>query len=314
MSYTTFMKALNEAKPLHEVDFVGFGEPLMHPRFLDMIEEVHKRRLFWNFATNGTLLTKEIANRLSEMGDGKISISFDGATKATYESIRINSSYEKVLENIKYLAEVCKKNNSKIQLRLDFVAMKSNIQELPQVVQLAHDVGFYAVNILNIQPLSKELEAEHLLNLPPTIIEEHFAKAKELAKKLGIYLTLRPSGPELLLQPCINPWRDCFVGVDGKVNACCLTGAPKEKVTEYLLGTEVELDPKALEFGDINEKHFNIIYFSKKFMAFREELKKVMAEDAKTEWTIEKYLELRRKNKCPKNYCKICAARWRCVC
>ena len=74
MTWFTFTKAMehveyyNQLGSQPELSFTGMGEALLHPQFLDMLEYA---REFYNgkilFATNGILLTEDIAKELKKL-------------------------------------------------------------------------------------------------------------------------------------------------------------------------------------------------------------------------------------------------------
>lgn len=78
------------------------GEPLLRPDFFDLVREARDRGIFPAVATNGTLITKEVARRLKEAGVGYVQISLDGASPATHDSFRgVEGAFERALEGIK---------------------------------------------------------------------------------------------------------------------------------------------------------------------------------------------------------------------
>lgn len=311
--YDTFMKALNGVNPKKGVVFIGLGEPLLNPRFLDMLIEVKKRGLGTNFATSGMFVDETWANALVKMRANKISISLDGATKETYEEIRVNSNFEKVIANVKNLVKTRKELGSPFPyIRFDMVAMKKNIYELPGLIELAKEIGVDQVNLLNLQPLTRELDEQHLHNMPIEEVEAIYKEAIDLSKKLRMNLELRSLVPKLA--QCFAAWTTPYVDLHGNVNACCLTGSEKNLYKEYYLGTEVEVDPKKLEFGNILKQEFRDIWLSKEYEEFRSFLYNVQKEDAEKTWDKEKYIQLRKENPKPCKYCKVCARRFDAVC
>jgi radical SAM protein with 4Fe4S-binding SPASM domain len=76
------------------------------------------------------------------MGVGRVEFSVDGATRDVYERIRAGSSYDRVTGNIRHLAQYKKIRGAPIPiLRLNVVLMRSNIHQLPDLVDLAADLG-----------------------------------------------------------------------------------------------------------------------------------------------------------------------------
>ncbi len=76
------------------------GEPLIRKDFFDIASYASKKGMFVAVATNGTMITKEVAKKLKESGVGFVQISLDGK-KETHEKFRgIKGIYEKVIRGI----------------------------------------------------------------------------------------------------------------------------------------------------------------------------------------------------------------------
>ena len=89
---------------LCEVWTHGFGEPTIHPKFLEMMKEVRNRGMVWGLATNGATKFFDDDNNLYEMmklRPEKIRFSVDAADKEIFERERYPAKYDKVMNNIK---------------------------------------------------------------------------------------------------------------------------------------------------------------------------------------------------------------------
>jgi len=73
-----------------EINFSYFGEPMMHPRFLDCMSVLKKRpkgmRVVMN--SNMSYATAEVFDKLIEIGIDDLRVSLDAATEETYEKVR----------------------------------------------------------------------------------------------------------------------------------------------------------------------------------------------------------------------------------
>lgn len=90
----------------------------------------------YSILTNGLMfkefhpkVPKVIAN-LNELG-----ISIDGATKDTYEKLRLGGKWEKILENLEAMAEA--KNKHGFKFVFHFVVQKDNFHEMEDIIDLA---------------------------------------------------------------------------------------------------------------------------------------------------------------------------------
>jgi molybdenum cofactor biosynthesis enzyme MoaA len=83
-------RAIEEATPLglQDVKLTG-GEPLLHPRFKEIVLSAESRNLGLRIETNGVLLTDETAAFLGGLNTlTHISVSLDGPNASVHEGIR----------------------------------------------------------------------------------------------------------------------------------------------------------------------------------------------------------------------------------
>ena len=127
---------LELTRSAQEVILFGYGEPLLAKSFYRFLEECRAARL--SFYTNGVLLTKAKAEEVFSHARRpifSITFSVDGATAATYDSIRGEGNFERVLHNIKDVAAVRGKEPYP-RFYAEFVACRRTIEELPDAVRL----------------------------------------------------------------------------------------------------------------------------------------------------------------------------------
>lgn len=111
MSLDTFEKALREIKEMNtpKVTLHFCGESLLNKDLSRMASLSNKAGLYTRLHTNATLFSEENARSLIESGLDELSISFDDPRKDVYESVRLNASYEKTLQNIRCFLEMKKR-------------------------------------------------------------------------------------------------------------------------------------------------------------------------------------------------------------
>ncbi len=102
MTESLYQKILDEASGKTELLSLHFlGESLTHPRMCDFVKYAANKGMKTYLSTNGVLLTPGRAEALFAAGLNYLLIDFDGDSSESYEEIRKNAKYEKVLENIK---------------------------------------------------------------------------------------------------------------------------------------------------------------------------------------------------------------------
>src|SRR5205823_2210866 len=105
MDFDTFTRLLDQFPDLEELQLQGLGEPMMHPRFFDMVAYAAARGIKVGTNTNLTLLNARRAEQCVTSGLAELHASIDGATAATYEDIRIRSHFDRVVRNVEGLVE-----------------------------------------------------------------------------------------------------------------------------------------------------------------------------------------------------------------
>lgn len=111
---------------------IAGGEPLCCSDLFPFLEYCNKKELGVSITTNGTMLTPEIVKRLNEYSLKTVTISLDGASKATCEFVRGGGSYNKIIEGLNNMSKYYDGNFS-----VKTTIMKNNIGEIEQLIQLA---------------------------------------------------------------------------------------------------------------------------------------------------------------------------------
>ncbi|NDV28339.1 12,18-didecarboxysiroheme deacetylase [Desulfovibrio sp. JC010] len=110
------------------------GEPLVRKDLVELASYATSKGMRAVISTNGTLITKEKARELKEVGLSYVGISIDG-TEETHDKFRgVPGSYKKALEAV----ENCKAEGLKVGLR--FTINKRNWTEVPSVFQVLKDL------------------------------------------------------------------------------------------------------------------------------------------------------------------------------
>src|SRR5437868_13029136 len=151
MAWETFVRLLDEFPGLRELQLQGLGEPMMHPRFFDMVAHAVARRIYVGTNTNLTLLNARRAELCITSGLAELHASIDGATRQTYERIRVRAYFDRILSNLGSLLDARRRLGSATpRVRLVAVAMRQNLHELPDLVRLAHRLGIEAVFVQHL--------------------------------------------------------------------------------------------------------------------------------------------------------------------
>lgn len=260
MDFDLYCRIVDQFTNLKILHLQGLGEPTLHPRFFDMIEYAVKKGVRVTTNTNLTLLTERRVERCVTSGLDTLHFSIDGTNAKTYEAIRINAHFDKVIKNLDNLVQAKARLNSALpHLHMVMVIMRQNLAELPDLVrlakeygaeevfaqQLSHDFGDPAFH-KKFQPLNGYIKEQSLLYEDPERIEHYFGEAKALAQELGVTLRLprprpKPYGPEISGRDrCDWPWSSAYISFQGYAMPCCIASVPEVKNFGLLDGTNLE--------------------------------------------------------------------------
>ncbi|MDJ0894628.1 MAG: SPASM domain-containing protein [Alphaproteobacteria bacterium] len=150
-----FDQVLQNIEKIKLLKLTGHGEVFFKKsarRFLERLQEHDTSHLKLTIITNGTLVTEERWAQLlgpQEVRELEIEVSIDAASKETYEKIRLGGSWDRLIENLRMLAD--KRAAGEIHSFLfNYVVMKSNVGELADFVRLADSLNVDQVRFTRI--------------------------------------------------------------------------------------------------------------------------------------------------------------------
>lgn len=115
---------------IQEIRFTG-GEPLIFLGVFDLIKLCTDLGIYTSIGTNGTLISKTVAQKLKKAGLKKAIVSIDG-TEKKHDYIRGNGNYKKAMDGIDNLLELG------IDVRINSVIMKENLYD---VIEFAKQIN-----------------------------------------------------------------------------------------------------------------------------------------------------------------------------
>ncbi len=120
------------AETAEHMMLIGLGEPFMDRKIFDRIEYCERHGISTLLSTNGTFLDEKNAARLLDSPLAHITLSFDGASKETFEHYRKGARFEKVRDNFVRFARMKHERGSKIQVVAQMVRMPGNAHEVDE--------------------------------------------------------------------------------------------------------------------------------------------------------------------------------------
>ncbi len=275
MDFDAFTRLVDQFGPLQELHLQGLGEPMMHPRFFDMVAYAAAKGVRVSTNSNLTLLNARRADACVTSGLERIHVSIDGATPETYERIRVRSHFDRVVRNLDLLLAARARHGSDLpHVKMVVVIMRQNLHELPDLVRFAHRWAMEAVWVQHLchdfgesslpahyRPMRDFVQAETLLEEDPARVERFFGEARELARDLGVDLRLPRTRPRVHppgtpgRQRCSWPWTGGYVSYQGYAMPCCMVSTPDR-----------------VNFGNMAEEGVAAVWGSDAFEAFRDRL------------------------------------------
>lgn len=236
------------------------GEPLLRDDIFDIAAYGTKLGLRMVMAPNGTLITRENAQKMKESGIKRISVSLDGSTPETHDTFRgLENAFENSIRGI----EIAKKAG--IEFQINTTITKTNLDEIPKILNLAENLGAVAHHIFLLVPTGRgkyivdseinATEYEETLNwfydqqkktklqLKATCAPHYYRILRQRAKKDGKKINFETHGLDAVTRGCLAGTGFCFVSHVGRVQTCGF------------------LD---VECGDITKQHFKDVWENSK--------------------------------------------------
>jgi len=264
MKIGEFKKIIDSNPNVQIINVTGIGEALMNKQFLEMVEYAKSKGIYVWFSDNFTFMSDATIDRMLKAGVDYIVMSLDGATKETFEKIRVKAVFEQVTSNFKRLREERDRRAlKKPLLGINMVVMKENFHEIEKIVRIAKELK--ADDLMYVSIVMSDSNGKlSLWQLEPKEIQPFADAAKKTAQELGIRVLAWPTIELKRTEKtgCAYPWLNPYITYNGDVLPCCYI--PQM--------SNARLEPENV-MGNI----------------FREPLQKI--------WNNEKYQEFRRKIK-----------------
>lgn len=145
---------------LRQIKLVGGGEPFMHPDILKIIEYIkeRKREIEVDINTNFTLVDKNIAQKLIDLGLDSLTVSLWAGDAITYMKTHPNKNEEtfyQIKEVLTYLGE---KKNGKPYIKIYNVIFNQNFQNIERMIDFAIEVKAEDIQFVPLDPIPERTD------------------------------------------------------------------------------------------------------------------------------------------------------------
>jgi heme b synthase len=232
------------------------GEPLLRNDIFELAARGDRLGLRMVMATNGTLLSPEIVDKIKTSGIKRVSISIDGHNEASHDKFRnVPGSYKKALNGINLLKQ------GGVEFQVNTTVTKHNSEDLAEILALAVEIGAVAHHLFLLVPTGRAKEmAEHEIGaheyekilhwfyemrdkvpvtLKATCAPHYYRILRQEAHRKGEKVNFETYGLDAITRGCLGGTSFCFISHNGIMQPC-----------GYL----------EINCGDLKESSFNTVW------------------------------------------------------
>ncbi|MBZ5570612.1 MAG: radical SAM protein [Acidobacteriia bacterium] len=159
------------------------GEPLYRSDIFQLARYATDKGLRVALATNGTLVTKEVARMIVDAGVKRVSISLDGADPTTHDTFRgIPGAFEAAVQGLRNLKRLG------MSVQINMTIARHNAKQLPEVLRLAKSLGADALHTFLLVPVGCGVDIAADQMVPPEEYEKMLNWFYDESLKGGIEL------------------------------------------------------------------------------------------------------------------------------
>jgi len=213
------------------------GEPLLREDVFRLARHGTRLGLRMVMATNGTLLTPAIVEKMKAAGIQRVSISIDGATGERHDRFRkVPGAFERAMEGIRHLRE------GGLEFQINTTVTRHNAAEIDDILDMAVRLGAAAHHLFLLVPTGRAremvnqeidaLEYERLLHwfyrmrdkvpihLKATCAPHYYRILRQEARKKGETVSFETYGLDAVTRGCLGGTAFCFISHDGIIQPC----------------------------------------------------------------------------------------------
>lgn len=213
------------------------GEPLLRQDFFDLARYAQAAGLRPVLATNGTLVTPEIAKEVAAVGIPRVSISLDGPSPEDHDLFRkVPGAFQASLDAIAHFRA------AGVPVQINTTLTRRNRSKLAAIMKLAEDVDAEAFHVFLLVPTGRardmageemgpdeyeesllefyRLSRNSTLETKATCAPQYYRILREQAKAEGVEVTEQNFGLNARTRGCLGGLAFVFVSHKGELQPC----------------------------------------------------------------------------------------------
>ena len=254
MPWSLFTSLIDQYPHIARVVLHGIGEPMLVKDLAQRVAYLKARNIYTLFNTNGTLLTEANGRALIDAGLDELRVSLDAAESEVYQMVRGKDFFAKIVENVKHFTRLQRELSApKPRVSLWLTGLRETVDQLPNFVRLAHEVGVPEVYLQRLVFFEGPANEASLARAESALFEHTTARedaliheAERIAAELGVTFSASGAvdpGESIRMQRTDNPWSLCrrpwslmYITANGRVLPCCIAPFSMKGYGSFTLG------------------------------------------------------------------------------
>ena len=294
------LKMICEALPQLKVAlFAGDGEPTVNPHLKDLLYYLKGKGIRPTITTNGVFKDDGLIKVLEECGTFRISMSMTGATRETFEDLRIGAKFDIFINN---LYALCR---TKIPIYLNYLLLNQRVlDEVPELILIGKGAGVTGFSFMKPYISDNTFTSPNYINLRRGE-DEIKIRVKEVGLKYEGNLNLLPT-----FRRCYDPFVQPYTTLNGDVFGCQYLANQRRE--EWYMGRVIKLQPTNFIMGNMFKSSIKDIWYGNAYKELRAYMRKT-ARPIGTKINRGELLEIALNPDRDERfaYCRGCLYRWK---